>query len=205
MIPPIPAQLAHRPVQGGLAVPWVAVQLPDGMFDFAACEGRRSNLAMIERICQVCGEHIAPPYVFFAADDQIQDMVLDVPPQHPACASYSAEACAMVAGRLAQYRTRPTRASTTEHCAEPGCDCGGWVATDGERDSYQAPAWFAVWCRTYDVIVSGRGVVAAIRAGYAVPGERVQARIRSPLKVRPIGTVTRDSRIAKQTSGGADD
>lgn len=188
-VPAIPAQIEHRPVQGGLAVPWIAVQLPDGTFDFAACEGRRSNLAMLDQICQVCGESIGAPIVFFAADDQIEDLVLDVPPLHPVCAAYAAQACAMVAGRLKAYRSRPTRAVTSgQGCADPGCECGGWVNTDGGRDSYRAPAWYSVWCRTYERIAPNQQVVDAIRAGYAVPGARILAKIIEPRRIRPIET-----------------
>lgn len=184
----IPARLAHRPVQAGMVVPWIALALPDDTHDFAGCEGRKVNLAMLNQLCQICGEHIEPPIVFFAADDQLGDMTFDSPPLHPACARYSAKACPMVAGRLHAYRAQATRASRTDACATPGCDCGGWTQTETniDRGGRRAPTWFAVWCRSYDRIATSPQVVAAIRAGHAVPGERIWARVTQPLKIRPV-------------------
>lgn len=190
---PIPARLAHRPVQGGMVVPWVALALADGTYDFAACEGRRSNLAMLDGICQVCGEPILPPLVFLMAEDQLVDMTTDVPPLHPECAAYSQRVCPMVTGRLAEYRNRASRATRHDQCAVPGCDCGGWVATDERQGPQDAMAWSAVWCRTYDRIAPNRATVAAIRAGYAVPGVRILARVTQPLRVRPAIARGKDS------------
>jgi hypothetical protein len=184
---PIPARLAHRPTQGGLVVPWIAVQLADGTHDFAACVGRQVNLAMLDQLCQVCGDPIPPPIVFFAAADQLDDMLLDAPPLHPECAAYSAQACPMVAGHLATYRRHASRASTNRQpCAEPGCDCGGWVATEERERGATALAWSAVWCRSYDRIAPSREAVVALRAGYAVPGLRIMARPNPVLRIRPV-------------------
>lgn len=186
---PIPARLAHRPVQAGMVVQWIALALPDGTHDFAGCEGRKVNLSMLNQLCQICGEHINPPIVFFAADDQLDDMTFDSPPMHPECAAYSAKACPMVTGKLDAYRAKATRASRTDGCAKPGCDCEGWIQTETniDRGGNPAPTWFAVWCHTYQRIARNPKVVAAIRAGYAVPGERIWAHIDQPLKIRPIG------------------
>ncbi len=189
----VPAQLAHRPVQGGKAVPWIALAMADGTFDFAGCEGRKANQSMLHGICQVCGIKIDGPYVFFMGDDQLDDFTTDVPPCCAPCAGYTTSACPMVAGRVAHYRATSSRASTTDACAIPGCDCGGWIKTEEDRESGEpAPRWFAVWCRDYDRIASTPEVVAAIRAGRPTPnGERLLATVREPVKVRPVHQAAR--------------
>lgn len=195
-VPAIPSCLHHRPVQGGLVVPDYVVQLPDGTYDFAACEQRKVNLAMLDRLCGVCGHGIVDGRtVFFAAEDQLGDLVFDSPPLHPACAAYSAQVCPMTMGVLSEYRSKATRATTSGHqCFEEGCDCGGWIRTGPVRcPGTKAPAWFAVWCNNYDVIVPGntpkqvRAIVRTLSAGYAVAGVRVRVKVRTAARVRPLG------------------
>lgn len=189
--PPIPAWLAHRPVHAGVAVPWFVITLPDGTVDFAACEGRRVNTAMLEGRCGVCGLRIdVAPIVFFAGDDQLADLTLDALPMHPQCAAYSAQACPMVGGRLATYRSADTRAVRHPDCGRPGCDCGGYTVTDDRADRGQAaPRWYTVWCRDYTRVAPSAEILALVRAGRPTPdGERILARVDTPLRIRPVPT-----------------
>lgn len=199
--PPIPAALHDRPVQAGLVVQWIALKTQHG-YDFAGCEGRKVNLSMLDGLCQIDGRPIGGPFVFFAARDQLEDLddiVVDAPPMHPECALYSGGACPMVTGRLEAYRATASRASRDTGCTEPGCTCSGWVRTDTrETMGQQAQPWYEVWARDYIRIVSSENVVRALRAGRAVPGERIFARITEPLRIRPITPGAPSIRVPKR-------
>lgn len=186
----IPQCLAHRPTQGGLVVPAFVLSLPDGTHDFAACEGLTVNRMMLDRICGVCGYPITGGrVVFFAGDDQLDEMLFDAVPMCPPCAAYSAKACPMVAGHRTSYRTAGSRASTTHQaCGKPGCDCGGYAVSEDRERGLPAPTWFAVWCRDYACVASSAAAVAAIRAGRPVPGERFLAKVDHPLRVREVAS-----------------
>jgi len=54
--PPIPATLASRPVKGGLAYPWVNVELADGGADYRSTHYARYEKAWTECRCQSCGQ-----------------------------------------------------------------------------------------------------------------------------------------------------
>lgn len=187
----VPARLAPRPVQGGMVIPWIAVQLSDGTYDLAACHGLRVSQAMLDQLCQICGDPISPPVVFFASADQLADMLFDAPPMHPECAAYSARVCPMVSGRLSAYRAKPSRA-TTSHlgCVTPGCDCGGWTASGPDRGVTAAPPWFAVWCRSYERVAESPEQVQRIRRGLATPGQQIWAHVPHPTKIRLIARST---------------
>lgn len=149
-----PPRLANRPIQGGRFVPWVALELPDGTYDLRACERPRVELCFVDGMCQVCGQRLGVPVVFFAGHDQLDDLLVDAPPVHPECAAYSAQACPMLAGRLTTYATQPTRAERSTECPTPGCTCGGYVNHgDPARAGTRAPRWFTVWCGAYDVVI----------------------------------------------------
>lgn len=179
----VPARLSERPVQGGRVVPWVALELPDGSYDLRGCQRSKVEACFVHGLCQVCGQRIVGTVVFFAAHDQVDDLVVDAPPVHPECAAYSALACPMLTGQLATYAKQPTRAERGTKCTTSGCDCGGYINVDTEahRAGSPAPTWFTVWCRAYEALTD------------ADTGRVWGARIPSPLKVRPV-----DQRMADQ-------
>lgn len=147
--PPIPAQLAHRPTLGGLVVPWINVTLADGGADFRSPHRARVDRCWMERLCQTCGERLGARCVLFGGPRQIAPGgYFDEPPMHPACAVYARQACPMVAGRLATYAAGPRLSEGRRGavCPEPGCDCGGWVLTDGtNRGGEPAHPYWEVW------------------------------------------------------------
>lgn len=198
--PLIPASLHDRPVQGGLAVQWIALKTHHG-YDFAGCEGRKVNLSMLDALCQIDGRPITGPFVFFAARDQLQDLddiVVDAPPMHPECALYSGRACPMVTGRLEAYRATASRASREQGCVEPGCDCEGWVRTETRTMGQEAQPWYEVWTRDYIRLLSDERLVRALRAGGTVPGARIYARIAEPIRIRPVTPGAPPIRIPKR-------
>lgn len=175
---PIPQRLAGRPVQGGRVVPWVALELPDGSWEFRGCQRSKVKHCFTNTVCQVCGQSIAGVVVFFFAEPDLADMTTDVPPCHPECAAYSIPTCPMINGRLRTYTSMQTRAERTTKCTDPRCDCGGYIKVDHhDRTGVPAPAWFTVWCRDYAGVVGDDGRVWG-------------AKVLNPLKVRPVRTDT---------------
>lgn len=149
--PPIPASLASRPVKGGLAQPWVNVQLADGGADFRSTHRAKYERSWKEGRCQSCGNLAVPYAVLVCGPRQVLTHRFDEPPVCPPCALYASRACPMVAGRTVTYPARPrvVEGKRGAHCAEPGCDCGGWLDIDPEHsaDMGGQPAlpWYAMW------------------------------------------------------------
>jgi hypothetical protein len=91
--PPIPLSLAHRPVRGGLAQPWVNVQLADGGSDFRSTHRAKAERAWRECLCQSCGQLASPSAVLVCGPRQILSGRFDEPPACPPCALYASRAC----------------------------------------------------------------------------------------------------------------
>jgi len=160
-VPPVPAGLAHRPTLGGLVVPWVNIALADGGADFRGIHNSKWRRAWTERLCQVCGLPLVHPVVLLGGPNQLASY-FDEAPLHPWCASYTAKACPMVAGRLRAYAARPpvSHGPRGQVCPEPGCGCGGWRPhTDGRPASGGDPAheWWALWCADFALAVTPEG------------------------------------------------
>lgn len=155
--PPIPASLAGRPVRGGLALPYVNVELADGAVDFRTAHHARYARCWKSCACQSCGEVITGPAgVLMCGPRQILSLQFDEPPLCPPCALYVSRACPMVSGRTAVYPERPkvSEGHRGAVCPDPDCDCGGWRETDPEHSASQGGQpnrpWYAVWFRPGD-------------------------------------------------------
>lgn len=160
--PPIPVQLADRPVQGGIVVPWINVNLADGGYDFRAPHRVKVKRCWTERRCQICGEFIVAVFVLFGGPNQIADWTFDEPPMHPVCAMYAAKACPMVAGRRATYAaTAPvSHGKRGQACPVNGCNCAGWVSDGGAgHPGEPAHSWYAVWADNYALAVRPDGML----------------------------------------------
>ena len=70
--PPIPASLAHRPVVGGLAMPWANAELADGGVDFRSPHHARYEKAWKECRCQSCGRLTGDPAVLVCGPHEIR-------------------------------------------------------------------------------------------------------------------------------------
>lgn len=162
--PPIPASLMHRPVHGGLAVPFVNVRLADGGADFRTAHRSRAEACWRQCLCQSCGRPAWPHAVLVCGPRQLLSGRFDEPPACPPCALYASRACPMVAGRMPSYADRPrvSEGHRGERCAEPGCDCAGWVNIDPEHtsDASGQPAhpWYAAWFRPHAWTLTGHQV-----------------------------------------------
>lgn len=189
--PAIPVRLADRPTVGGLVAPWVNVVLADGGVDFRQTYGKHWRQAWTSGRCQTCGQPHGPLLVFLGGPNQIADGgYFDEPPLHPECAAYAIKACPMVAGRMTHYRgtPAPTEGARGKTCPLPGCDCGGYLATDqvlhddGSHTIRPAPdrstaagepahPWYAVYARSYRLAVTPEGQLLG-----GVPVEVVRTR-----------------------------
>jgi len=163
-IPAIPVALADQPTLGGLVVPWITSRA-GGRFLFGAIDVDRTQWALINRRCGVCGRPLQDRLVLLARQSDLPRERVGEPALHPVCATYTMDACPMVAGRLEQYRASPVPLAP-----------GMVRASDSAlRAGADAEPWFAVWLRRYTVVVDHGGLAAS----YA--GD-------TPLRIRPVGS-----------------
>lgn len=159
--PPIPASLARRPVAGGIALPWVNVQIASGGVDFRSAHHTRYAEAWERCLCQSCGKPTGDPGVLICGPRQILSRQFDEPPTCPPCAQYVSKACPMMNGRTEVYPERPrvSEGHRGKTCTDPGCECGGWQVTDPEHSADQggqrALPWYACWFHPGEYQVTG--------------------------------------------------
>jgi hypothetical protein len=162
--PPIPATLASRPLKGGLAYPWVNVELADGGADYRSTHYARYEQAWTQCLCQSCGNPTGGRAVLVCGPRQILNHRFDEPPVCPPCAMYASRACPMVAGRTEIYPDRPKVAAghRGSKCTDPSCGCAGWIDTDPEHSADQggqrALPWYACWIRPGDYTVTAHEI-----------------------------------------------
>lgn len=150
-IPSIPASMAHRPVRGGLALPWVNAQLADGGVDFRSPHHARYEQCWRDGLCQSCGGLITHRAVLVCGPRQVLTLRFDEPPVCPPCAVYASQACPFVSGRSTAYPDRPrlTEGHRGATCPGPSCGCGGWIETDPEHsasmDGQPNLPWYGAW------------------------------------------------------------
>lgn len=180
--PPIPAHLAHRPVRGGLVVPYLSMTTADGTAYLGQTRGKPVGECIVNRLCQICGRRLDPtrPLLFLVTQQNIDEAFTGEPALHPECAAYAIKACPMVAGRMPTYAKHQAD-HTGKPCSDPGCDCAGMVITAPGRAGQPAPAaWFRAWYRDYAIAVADRtaGLVVGNVTGVGLLG--------NPIKIRPI-------------------
>jgi hypothetical protein len=165
--PPIPLSLAHRPVAGGLALPWANAELAGGGVDFRSPHTARYERAWKECLCQSCGNPAGPRAVLVCGPRQVLTLRFDEPPTCPPCAVYASRACPFVSGRSVIYPDRPriTEGHRGEKCFDPSCGCGGWTETDPEHSADMGGQpnlpWYACWISPLDYVLTAH--VATVR------------------------------------------
>ena len=150
--PDIPVHLTRRPRQGGLVVPWITPWV-GGVYLFGTVTDLTRTQCLQGRRCQVCRRPLTGRAVLFARASDLDHRCTVEPGTCPPCATYSARACPMLAGRRHQHRAH-------EHPALTGLP----PASDEHlRRAAPAQQWFAVWVRGYDVLPhpAQPGVLAA--------------------------------------------
>ncbi|MCP2325212.1 hypothetical protein HDA40_003719 [Hamadaea flava] len=176
--PGIPPRLLTRPTMGGLVVPYTTLRLPDGRWRFGAVDSDRQADALINRLCQTCGDPLERRIVFAMRDMDLDAMSADEPGMHPECAAYTALACPMLAGRMSHHQTTSIEAQLSAL----------GIAFDGDpttqvRLGRPASPWSLAWTSGYSV--------------YTHPTtQRLAARMTPAqlLRVRPIVSATPEGR-----------
>lgn len=166
--PAIPEDLADLPTWKGLVIPYVQVVLRDGTPDFRAVHETKRVQALESRLCSICGRPLGYRIVFLAhSAHQVESRIYVEPPMHPVCADYAIAACAMIAGRMAEYPVRPHKAHGAD-CSDPDCDCDGWVSHGPQRaHAARRSPWWRVETRGYS-LTHGRRLELAARADRAL-------------------------------------
>lgn len=161
--PPVPVMLDHRPLVGGLVVPYISIESGDGRYVLGAVHNSRMRRCVVERRCQVDGAPLTQPAVAMVRQRDLDLGWTAEPAMHPQCARYSAAACPMLAGRMEHYRSTPHDLGTLR-CNVAGCGCAGWVDSPDQqhRAGQAAEAYYALWLSRYDVAVDRGGTVLGI-------------------------------------------
>ncbi|MCG5466717.1 hypothetical protein MED01_005759 [Micromonospora sp. MED01] len=162
----IPVPLRHRPTVGGLVVPWITVQMPDGRYRFGAIDADRLRTAFIDHLCQICGEQMSRLFVFAMRTVDFERLISTEPAMHPECARYSVTACPMIAGHMTHYRAQASDAP--ESAGDP----------HGARPGHRAHEWRLLWTTGYRTTLDPRTRTPAAE----IPIELLQRvqRIRPP-------------------------
>lgn len=101
----VPPRLKHRPVVGGLVVPFM-VDIERKPFSFAHLDGGAVKVCATQRVCGVCGDVIARAdrMAFLGATTNTYDPgerdCFGDPWMHEECARYSLATCPFISRRL---------------------------------------------------------------------------------------------------------
>lgn len=184
--PPIPQRLASRPLSGGLVVPYISMPRPGhpGAFILGETHGAKQGDCIVNYLCQIDGRPLgSPPYLFLGTQSAIDEGFSAEPALHPECAAYSVAACPMVNGSMPTYAKRE-RSHDGEPCGDPGCDCGGWTSTPGDKAGAPAEPWFRIWVFGYAIGVREPGPLTVGNVNGAVFGGQI-------IKTRLVKAVAR--------------
>ncbi|MFC0843442.1 cell envelope biogenesis protein OmpA [Streptomyces noboritoensis] len=153
----IPQRCAHRPLAGGLVVPWVSL-IHDGHAAFGSLDAERARTTFLHGLCQICGQPLdVRCFVIVRPADVVQGHSPE-PALHPECLPYTAAHCPMLTGTATHYRQHPVLAShpAGRPCTNPSCPCPspapdqGHAARSGQpADRYEA--WM-IHTRTYRLV-----------------------------------------------------
>ncbi|WP_331732657.1 cell envelope biogenesis protein OmpA [Streptomyces sp. NBC_00989] len=146
MNPAIPQRCAHRPLAGGLIVPWVSL-IHNGHAAFGSLDAERALRAYRDRLCQICGHELDERCFLIVRPSDQARCYSPEPALHPECLPYSAAHCPMLNGTATHYRRHPVlaRHPAGRPCTDPSCPCpsrgpdAGHTARSGSpADRYEA-------------------------------------------------------------------
>lgn len=101
---PLPQRLTSLPLDArGYPVPWF-VAWHDGKPDFRVLDREKTQRAIHEDLCWICGQRLKPLQTFvFGPSAAIQRLTLE-PPSHQECATWAAQNCPFCANPSARHR-----------------------------------------------------------------------------------------------------
>ncbi|MFI7641918.1 hypothetical protein [Nonomuraea sp. NPDC049400] len=128
---PVPELMAGCPIQGGRAVPAVALRHRDPALPavFGIDDPDQINACLMERLCTACQQPLdldpSGTYLLLVRPFDFWRGYSSQPAQHPACHDYSIRACPWLNGQMSHYRRTP-RDLESLRCGDPGCGCSRW-------------------------------------------------------------------------------
>lgn len=138
-LPSMPKSIAKLPRDDrGYPVPWFVAWV-NGKPEFRCADGDKQRLAITEKRCWVCGEHIGHNPTFVVGTASLINRCHGEPACHYECGLFSALACPFLTLPKAQRREAnlPNGTVTSGVAIErnPGC-CVLWVCRS-KKDAYQ--------------------------------------------------------------------
>ncbi|WP_280423708.1 hypothetical protein [Nocardia carnea] len=144
----VPSRLRSAPTAQGMIVPFVTVAHRDRSKPvWGQLDGSRLRAALVEQLCQICGEPLDDPVVVFVRPaDYLRGIAVE-PATHRECGTYSTQTCPMLAARTHRYNPVPRDRFT--RCEDPACHCRYWARGEPEpsetpREGQPAEAWYEV-------------------------------------------------------------
>jgi hypothetical protein len=121
---PIPQRCAHRPLAGGLVVPYVSL-IPGGHAAFGTLDADRARTAFLPHLCQVCRHPLDERCFLIVRPADIARGHSPEPALHPECLPCTAATCPMLNGQATHYRQNSVLAShpAGRPCTDPSCPC----------------------------------------------------------------------------------
>jgi hypothetical protein len=149
----IPQRCVHRPLAGGLVVPYVTL-IHDGHAAFGVLDADRTLDAFRRRLCQICAQRLDERCYLLVRPADVVKGCSPEPALHPECLPYTAAHCPMLNGTATHYRHSPVLAShpAGRPCTDPSCLCPPRSPDDGHtaRSGRPADRYEAWMIRTHD-------------------------------------------------------
>ncbi|MGV9705320.1 cell envelope biogenesis protein OmpA [Streptomyces sp. NPDC003483] len=138
---PIPQRCMHRPLSGGLVVPYVTFT-HGGHTAFGSLDAERARTALLHRLCQICGKPLEERCFLIVRPADADRGISPEPALHPECLPYTAAHCPLLNGTRSHYRTRPVLAGhpAGRRCTDPTCPCPALAPDQGHTARSGAPA-----------------------------------------------------------------
>ncbi|MET7490592.1 cell envelope biogenesis protein OmpA [Streptomyces sp. NPDC005538] len=138
---PIPQRCAHRPLAGGLVVPYVSL-IHGGHAAFGTLDADQARTAFLDHLCQICGHPLDERCWLIVRPADIARSHSPEPALHPECLPYTAATCPMLNGQATHYRQRSVLAShpAGRPCTDPSCPCPSRTPDNGHAARSGRPA-----------------------------------------------------------------
>lgn len=145
-MPSIPERCRHRPLSGGLVVPYVSL-IHGGHAVFGTLDANRARIAFLRHLCQICRQPLDERCYLIVRPADIPRSVAPEPALHPECLPYTAASCPMLNGTATHYRATAVLVNhpAGRPCTDPSCPYparspdDGHTARSGRRaDRYEA-------------------------------------------------------------------
>ncbi|MFE9454986.1 cell envelope biogenesis protein OmpA [Streptomyces sp. NPDC006739] len=137
----IPQRCAHRPLAGGLVVPYVTL-IHDGHAAFGVLDADKAHAAFRRRLCQICEQPLDERCFLLVRPADVVEGCSPEPALHPECLPYTAAHCPMLNGTRTHYRRSPVLAShpAGRPCSDPSCLCLSRTTDEGHAARSGSPA-----------------------------------------------------------------